>query len=78
MRAYVHRLRRNMTRITDHDKRSKMGRLALIREHDKYETVGEDDNHWRNMMRPVYRNGQILKEYSFTEVREQANREAMD
>jgi len=64
--------------ITDHGKRSKMGRLALIREHDKYETVGEDDNHWRNMMRPVYRNGQILKEYSFTEVREQANREAMD
>ncbi len=64
--------------ITDPGKVSKQGRLALIRENGKYETVAESGNHWRDLMQPVYRNGRILKEYSFSEVRERSNQEAMD
>lgn len=64
--------------ITDSGKRSKRGRLALIRENGSYETVLAEGNHWRNILRPVYRDGVLLREVSFDIIRETANQPAMN
>ncbi|MFD1217131.1 nicotinate phosphoribosyltransferase [Microbulbifer celer] len=60
--------------ITDIGKRSKKGRLALIRHGDgQYRTVREQDLGDReNLLKAVYRNGQLLIEQNLETVRELA------
>lgn len=57
--------------MTDAGKTSKSGRLALIQcEKDGYQTIRlEDLNGRENKLIPVFREGKILREYSFQEVR---------
>ena len=59
---------------TDHGKRSKKGRLAVISDVDgEIQTIREQDLGTReNLLIPVFKNGQILKEYSFDDVRSRA------
>lgn len=59
--------------ITDTGKRSKKGRLALIHEHGKYETVPLDGYGYADIMQTVYRNGDLFKETTFEQVRERSN-----
>lgn len=56
---------------TDPGKRSKRGQLALINE-GGWKTVEADGNAWRDVMVPVFRNGQLLREWTFDEVRARA------
>ncbi len=53
--------------ITDSKKRSKKGRLALL---ENYECISLDDLKAReNLLKVVYRNGELKKEYTFQEIR---------
>ncbi|WP_221800874.1 nicotinate phosphoribosyltransferase [Oceanobacter mangrovi] len=56
--------------VTDPGKRSKRGRLALIQSEDGYQTIREDQLGGRtNLLRPVFRNGELLINESFDDVR---------
>ena len=60
--------------ITDPGKRSKPGRLALVKRNETYETVDESVTHdlpVTNILRPVFENGNLLVEYTFDEIRRQ-------
>jgi nicotinamide phosphoribosyltransferase len=60
--------------ITDPGKTSKKGRLALIRKNDKYETVKiEDMNGAADILQPVWKNGELLVDHTFAEVRARSN-----
>jgi len=53
--------------VTDSGKRSKRGRLALS---GSFETVRVEELGGRgNLLVPVFRNGRLLKDYSFDEVK---------
>ena len=53
--------------ITDSNKRSKKGRLALL---ENYECIRLDElDNRKNLLHVVYRNGQLKKEVSFEEIR---------
>ncbi len=60
--------------VTDQGKRSKKGRLAVVKQSNgAIETIREEQLGQRtNMLVAVFRNGEVLKEYSFSEVRERA------
>jgi len=60
--------------ITDQGKRSKKGRLAVIKdEQGVYQTVRQQDLGQRvNILETVFKNGEVVKEYNFDEVRENA------
>ncbi len=60
--------------ITDQGKRSKKGRLAVIRSATgEVKTVrAQDIGQGENIMATVFKNGEIIKEYGFDEVRAQA------
>ncbi|MEQ3637314.1 nicotinate phosphoribosyltransferase [Alcanivorax sp.] len=59
--------------ITDPGKRSKRGRLALINDEQGYRTVREDAlGDQRNALVKVFRNGDMLVDWTFDEVRERA------
>lgn len=60
--------------VTDRGKRSKKGRLAVIRTSDgDIKTIREQDLGQRNnLLVPVFKNGQILKDYDFEQVRARA------
>lgn len=59
--------------ITDPGKRSKRGRLALINDEQGYRTVREDAlGDQRNALVKVFRNGDVLVDWTFDEVRERA------
>ncbi|KZX77746.1 nicotinate phosphoribosyltransferase, partial [Oleiphilus sp. HI0009] len=63
--------------ITDSGKRSKKGRLAVIKD-DKgqVQTIrAQELGDKENLLQPVYRNGKLLKDYSFEEVRANAAEE---
>ncbi len=55
--------------VTDPGKRSKQGRLALVKTAAGYATVLASAD-TIDLLVPVYENGQILQEYSLTEIRE--------
>lgn len=55
---------------TDYNKMSKRGRLALIYENNEYVTIRlEQLGNRKNLLTPVFKNGQILMETSFKEIR---------
>lgn len=58
--------------VTDHGKRSKAGRLALLKEEGKYRTVQVEDAHGQNELVPVYRNGELLVRYTLADIRKRA------
>lgn len=60
--------------LTDQEKRSKRGRLALVRDgSDVYKTIREEElASQRNELRTVYRNGRLLINDTFQSVRERA------
>lgn len=60
--------------VTDSGKRSKKGRLALITEDRKYETVPIDGNYWRDILKPVYRDGALVDHTTLSKVRQRADR----
>jgi nicotinamide phosphoribosyltransferase len=60
--------------ITDQGKRSKKGRLALVKQNGEYKTVARDSvNAEDNQLRPVFKNGVLLVDESLAEIRQRAN-----
>lgn len=64
--------------ITDRGKISKKGRLDLIIENNEFKTINISDYplnkyHENSILETVFENGKLLKEYSFSEVRENEN-----
>jgi nicotinamide phosphoribosyltransferase len=57
---------------TDMGKRSKQGRLALVRENGDYKTVRRPRND--DLLTPVYEEGRVLHRYTLDEVRQSAMR----
>lgn len=56
--------------ITSKAKRSKRGRLALVKGSEGIETIRlEDLNGRENLLEPVYRNGKLLREDTLTDIR---------
>lgn len=60
--------------ITDQGKKSKRGRLALIRNgNGRYETIRENKlNGQENLLGTVYKNGKLIIEHNFEEIRARA------
>jgi nicotinamide phosphoribosyltransferase len=61
--------------VTDPGKRSKAGRLALVKNGSSFKTVREEEAREQgleNLLVPVFKNGDILSETSFAQVRERA------
>jgi nicotinamide phosphoribosyltransferase len=64
--------------ITDHGKKSKRGRLALVERDGIVETIRRENlvrgahGLERNMLRPVYKNGELLVDDTFAKIRERA------
>ncbi|MDI9861482.1 nicotinate phosphoribosyltransferase [Flectobacillus roseus] len=54
--------------ITDHGKKSKKGRLKLIFKDNEYHTVNLDEQ-GEDLLVTVFENGEILKDYTFDEVK---------
>lgn len=60
--------------ITDSGKHSKPGRLAVIRDAGVLKTMREDALSWEsNLLRPVFRNGELLVDDSFDAIRARSN-----
>ncbi len=62
----------NKSPVDAPEKASKAGRLALVRE-GGWRTEPLKGNHWRNMLRPVWRDGTLLVDESFAAVCERAS-----
>ena len=63
--------------ITDPGKRSKAGRLALVCKDGVYYTVREEEAEklgLKNELVPVFKDGELLVDQSFAEIRERAAR----
>lgn len=59
--------------ITDQGKRSKKGRLALIKENGQFKTVRKEEaSAEQNQLVSVYRDGRVLVDYTLAQVRENA------
>lgn len=58
--------------VTDPGKRSKKGILDLVFRGNKYETIQGDGN-WGSVLKTVFLDGKIVKEYTLEEVRKLAN-----
>ncbi|OZG74182.1 nicotinate phosphoribosyltransferase [Hahella sp. CCB-MM4] len=60
--------------VTDQGKRSKKGRLAVVRGMaGEIKTIRREDLGQReNLLVPVFRNGELLKDYEFEEIRQRA------
>lgn len=59
--------------VTDHQKKSKAGRLALVRDTDgSFKTVQAHDNVLPDELREVFRNGSLLVDETFSQIRERA------
>ncbi|TNF65825.1 MAG: nicotinate phosphoribosyltransferase [Gammaproteobacteria bacterium] len=56
--------------VTDHQKKSKRGRLALIKEGEVFQTVRLDNLNGRfNYLEPVFEDGEILSDQTLSEIR---------
>ena len=58
--------------ITDGGKRSKAGRLKLVRRNGAFATVVDDGNHADDALVEVFRDGAIVQETTFADVRQRA------
>jgi nicotinamide phosphoribosyltransferase len=57
----------------DPSKRSKAGRLCLVREEGEYMTVPAEGHQWRDQLVEVWREGELRSDWTFAEVRERSN-----
>ena len=57
----------------DKSKRSKKGKLALIKENGIFKTVSQEEGKGRDLLIPVFKNYKVTKEYKFEEVRINSN-----
>jgi len=55
--------------ITDHSKISKRGRLALIKDQTGIHTVRKEQVTSENLLQPVFRNGELLIDWNFKQIR---------
>jgi len=63
----------NKEPITDLGKKSKAGRLALIKKNDKFKTIDIDNlNNNENYLIPVFKNGKILSDLEFKNIRSES------
>ncbi len=60
--------------ITDRNKASKAGRLALVKGNTGYQTITKDECVQDNQLRPVYRDGTLLIDDSFECIQQRARR----
>lgn len=63
--------------ITDKGKVSKRGKISLYRNefgHIETRPEGMSDGHWSDIMEDVFENGKLLRDQSFEEIRELANK----
>jgi nicotinamide phosphoribosyltransferase len=60
--------------VTDPDKRSKAGRLALVEEQGCLITVRRELAASRNQLVEVFRNGELLREWDFEQIRQRATK----
>lgn len=59
--------------ITDLGKSSKRGRLAVVKNNQGWQTLREDQlGAQQNQLQPVFRNGRLLQDVNFEQVRQQA------
>ena len=58
----------------DHGKVSKRGQLALINDGNGWETVPLFGNAYKDQLVQVWREGVLLRDWTFAEIRERANR----
>lgn len=58
--------------ITDPGKKSKAGRLKLVKRAGEFVTVLEDETTEDNLLIPVFENGELLVDQSFAEIRSRA------
>ncbi len=61
--------------VTDHSKRSKAGRLVLVKDDKEWKTVREEEAMragLNNELVTVFENGEVLVDYTFSEIRERA------
>ena len=58
--------------ITDPGKRSKAGKLKLIRKDNGLATVREEDSSSPNLLVPVFKNGELLVDQRFADIRKRA------
>jgi len=69
----------NKAPATDHLKKSKKGRLMLTRETGHWETMNIHTGFdWANVLQTVYCDGELLVDEKFSEIRERANRPALN
>jgi nicotinamide phosphoribosyltransferase len=59
--------------ITDPEKRSKAGRMKLLKNAGRYETVAENVP-GEDQLRVVFEDGQLMREYSFEDIRQRAEK----
>lgn len=59
--------------VTDSSKRSKRGRLALIKEQEITTVLYDELDGRKNLLQPVYRDGELLKDWTLFEIRKLAN-----
>lgn len=58
--------------VTDPDKRSKAGRLKLVRRDSRFATVRYEDSDEENILVPVFKNGDLFADQPFAEIRSRA------
>lgn len=59
--------------ITDHGKKSKAGRLKLIENEGHLKTVRTDEAGENDILVPIFKNGILLKDYTFSDIRTRMN-----
>lgn len=65
--------------VTDHGKRSKRGRLALVIRGGRYTTVHERETlDGENRLIPVFRDGELLVDWSLDDIRKRADKEVLE
>ncbi len=61
--------------ITEPNKRSKSGRLALINENNRYKTIRLDEIGLKeNLLKKVFKNGRLIIDYKFEDVRKRTEK----
>ncbi len=58
--------------VTDPGKRSKAGRLMLVRDAQGFRTVPEGESDLPNLLEPVFRNGEVLRTQTLSDIRRRA------
>lgn len=58
--------------ITDPGKKSKAGRLKLVRDANGFRTERENDSALQNTLETVFEDGRVVREYAFEEIRQRA------